>query len=366
MIDFAIDDDLRLAVASAQRLADEWLRPHERAHEAARGLPAALRARAREVGLERIAWPEAAGGAGLGALARVLTLEALATGDAGAALGLDMLGALAPVLVSFGGAEALGTHAAALERIEGARALLVVDLHGRLQQADGRLVGRLPWVPAERIDLLGVLGRHGCVLVGEGIALEPVRGSALHAAGAAALTLDRAPLLAQWSDAQAAAQALAAVRLEMAALMVGRMHQAAEYARRYAMERVAFGKPIAHHQALAFLIVEMRMAVDAARALLHEAAWRLDGGRPAIAAAAAAFLEAVDAGRFVGPMGVQILGAAGFMQDHPEEKAMRDLRTLAQLAGGADAARDDAWTDEPADTSVDDPERPLRLLATPL
>ncbi|MFS2056206.1 acyl-CoA dehydrogenase family protein, partial [Variovorax sp. CT11-76] len=58
------------------------------------------------------------------------------------------------------------------------------------------------------------------------------------------------------------------------------MHAAADYSRRYALERVAFGKPIAHHQALAFLIVDMHSAVDAARQLLHEAAWRLDAGRP--------------------------------------------------------------------------------------
>jgi alkylation response protein AidB-like acyl-CoA dehydrogenase len=128
--------------------------------------------------------------------------------------------------------------------------------------------------------------------------------------------------------------------------MLGQMGFAAEYSRRYALDRIAFGKPIAHHQALAFLIVDMRMAVDGAREMVREAAWRLQSGLPYASAAAAAFLEAIDAGLFVGPNAVQILGAAGFMRDHPVEKAMRELRTLSLLAGGADAARDDAWSDD--------------------
>ena len=56
------------------------------------------------------------------------------------------------------------------------------------------------------------------------------------------------------------------------------------------------------------LITDMHAAVDGARLLLHEAAWRIDRGLPCAAAAAAAFAEAVDASLLVGPNGVQILG----------------------------------------------------------
>src|SRR5207244_12746631 len=59
-------------------------------------------------------------------------------------------------------------------------------------------------------------------------------------------------------------------------------------------------------------------------------------------AAAAAFVDAVEASRFVGSNGVQILGGHGFMRDFPVEKAMRDARALGLLAGGCDAAREDA------------------------
>lgn len=373
MIDFSLDESLELAVRTAQRFADEALGPDQRAHEQARALPAGLRAQARELGLDRIDWPERNGGSGMGALARTLVLEALASGDPGAALALDPLGAVAHALLAFGGPDLLAEHAAALDAVPGARAALVFDDAGTLACDGARVNGIVPWVPADRVDLLAVLTRNGLALVREGIAVEPAAGSGLAAAGAGRLALRDAPLLASWSDAAAARRALAHARLDAAALMVGQMGFAAEYARRYALDRVAFGRPIAHHQALAFLIVDMRMAVDGAREMVREAAWRLQSGLPYASAAAAAFLEAIDAGLFVGPNAVQILGAAGFMRDHPVEKAMRELRTLSLLAGGADAARDDAWSDDPwaGDVSiVDDVDahaygrRPVELLAT--
>ena len=346
MIDFSLDESLELAMRTAQRLADEVLGPALRAHEQARALPADLRAQARELGLDRIDWPEQTGGSGMGTLARALVLEALASGDPGAALALDPMGPVANALLAFGGPDLLAAHATMLDAVPGARAALVFDDSGRLACSGGRVSGVVPWVPADRVDLLAVLTRDGLALVREGIAVEPVPGSGLAAAGASRLLLRDAPLLASWSDARAARRALAHARLDAAALMLGQMGFAAEYSRRYALDRIAFGKPIAHHQALAFLIVDMRMAVDGAREMVREAAWRLQSGLPYASAAAAAFLEAIDAGLFVGPNAVQILGAAGFMRDHPVEKAMRELRTLSLLAGGADAARDDACSDD--------------------
>ena len=347
MIDFSPGEDLDLVVETARRFADEVLSPAQRTHEAARGLPDAVRAQAQDIGLERIDWPEAVGGAELGALARVLVLEALGGGDPGAALALESLGPVAHALIAFGGAELLAEHAQALEAVPGARAVLVFDDLGALSFADGRVSGTLPWVPADRVDLLAVLSRSGLALVREGLVRAEVPGSGLVAAGASQLVLKDAPVLAAWNDASAAAAALARARLDAAALMVGQMHAAAEYSRKYALERVAFGKPIAHHQALAFLIVDMRSAVEGAREMVREAAWRAQTGRPFVSAAAGAYLEAVEAGGFVGPNAVQILGAAGFMRDHLVEKMMRELRTLGLLYGGVDAARDDAWTDDP-------------------
>jgi alkylation response protein AidB-like acyl-CoA dehydrogenase len=130
--------------------------------------------------------------------------------------------------------------------------------------------------------------------------------------------------------------------LYVASLLIGVLRQACEYSRAYAMERVAFGKPIAHHQALAFLITDMHMAVEGARLLVHDAAWRAEHGSGCEAEAASAFVEVVEASRLIGPAAVQILGGHGFMQDHPVEKYMREARALGLLLGGVDGAREDA------------------------
>jgi alkylation response protein AidB-like acyl-CoA dehydrogenase len=350
MIDFSWGEDLELVADTARRFCQEQLLPFQRDFEQARAVPEAVRQEARDIGFDRIDWPESGGGAGMGALARVRVTEELAAGCPGAALALQPLGSVAHALLAFGGETALRTHAQALASQPGARAVLVYAPHGRTEGADtgDALSISVPWLPTDRVDLMAVLSRDGLRLVTRGIAVTPVPGAGLRAAGASEIRVDRAPVDAAWTDPEAAALALAHARVQLAALIVGQMHAAAEYSRKYALERVAFGRPIAHHQALAFLIVDMHCAVDAARQLLHEAAWRLDAGQPASEAAATALIEAVESAVFIGSNAVQILGGAGFMRDYPVEKHMRELRALGLLLGGADAARDDALPSLPS------------------
>lgn len=342
MIDFALPDELALLQETARGFARDHLQGADRDAERARAPSERARAAYREIGLAGLGLPEALGGAGLGALARAVVLEELAAADAGAALALDPVGSALHALAELGGHAALRALALPLLERPGARAVLGVDLDGRLRVEGERASGALAWVPADRVDLLVVLTREGAFAVSEGLALEPVRGAGLRAAGAAALTLDSAPVRAAWSDASGAGRALARARLDVAALGVGVMRASTELARAYSLERVAFGRPIAHHQALAFLLVDMHAAVEGARALVYDAAWRLDVGLPAEEACASAFLEAAEQSLFVTPNGVQVLGGHGFMQDYPAEKWMREARALALLAGGVDAAREDA------------------------
>ena len=59
---------------------------------------------------------------------------------------------------------------------------------------------------------------------------------------------------------------------------VGVAHAAFDYARDYAKERKAFGVPIAQKQAIAFMLADMAIEIDATRLLVWEAAWQLDRG----------------------------------------------------------------------------------------
>ena len=345
MFELEPDDELALLAETARRFARDALAPRAREAEAARGVDAETREAFGAIGLAGLELPEAWGGAGLGARARVLVNEALGAADPGAALALDPLGMALYAFDAPGGEAAGAELARPLLETEGARAVLVRDREAELVR-DGPVVhGLVPWVPADRVDLLVVLGDEDAVAVtdGPGLRVETLPGAGLRASGASALRLEGAPVAASWGDAAGAVRALARARLAVAALLLGVLHGAAEFARGYARERVAFGRPIAHHQALAFLLVDLRAAVDGARLLLHEAAWQADARLPgAPAAAAAAFAQAVEAARLVGPAAVQVLGGHGFMQDYPVEKALREARALAALLGGLDAAREDA------------------------
>jgi alkylation response protein AidB-like acyl-CoA dehydrogenase len=344
MIDFALGDELALVQATAREFADDHLRPAHREHESDRAPGASAVAAFEAIGFATLEWPEALGGSALGALARCVVLEELAAADAGSALALDPVGPALYPLLELGGEEALREFAAPLVASPG-RAVLVWNGAGSRAELSLRgdsVTGDVPWVPAERVDLLVVLDENGAFAVREGFEVKSLRGAGLRAAGAAELTLHGAPVVASWEDAEGAQRALARARLYAAAMLVGIARESADYSRRYALERVAFGKPIAHHQALAFLIADMASAVDMAQLLVREAAWRVDRGDAAVEPCATAFVEAAEASLFVTPNGVQILGGHGFMQDYPVEKWMREARAVGLWFGGVDAARDDA------------------------
>lgn len=342
-MDFGIGEDDQLILDSLSSFAAEQLRPHLRAFEAARAVAPQVAAAFGELGFERLQLADDLGGAGLGMLSRVLANITLGRAEAGAALALDRLGPALYALGELGGPAALARFAGPMLDQPGARAVLVVDDEDRRLSAGDRISGVTAWAPAGRADLVVGLGpSSGWVLEGPGRA-EPVRGAALHAAGASRVGYE-GRIAAAWTDAAGAARALARVRLYVAALMVGVMEDAAEFSREYAQGRIAFGQPIAHHQGLAFLIVDMFTAVAQARLLVEDAARSMDGGDDAVQAAAAAFVEGVETSRFVGPNGVQILGGHGFMRDYPVEKAMRDMRALGLLAGGVHRAQDEAAT----------------------
>jgi alkylation response protein AidB-like acyl-CoA dehydrogenase len=342
MIDLDLGEELELLVQTARSFSREQLLPHLRAAESAREVAAPVRAAFAQIGLAGLELPESLGGAGLGPLARVLVNEELGAGDPGAALALDALGPALYPLLELGGEAALDRLGAPLLAEAGGRAVLVFAEDARLALEGERVSGSVPWVPAERPRLLVVLGAEEAFAVCEGIEAEPLRGAGLRAAGAAALRLSGAPLAGRWRDPAGAARARARARLHAASLLLGALRFGAEFSRDYAQQRVAFGRPIGHHQGLAFLITDMHMAVEGARLLVHEAAWRAETGSGCEAAAASAWVEVVEASRWIAPACVQILGGHGFMQDYPMEKVMREARALGLWLGGVDAAREEA------------------------
>jgi acyl-CoA dehydrogenase len=120
--------------------------------------------------------------------------------------------------------------------------------------------------------------------------------------------------------------------LTCAARQVGLARAAYEYALAYTQERQAFGKPVAHFQAIAFTLAEMHMDVEAARWMVWRAAPQSGGEKGALREIAMAGAHANEAAWRVADNAVQLLGGAGFVQDYPVEKWLRDTKALALTA----------------------------------
>jgi acyl-CoA dehydrogenase len=122
-------------------------------------------------------------------------------------------------------------------------------------------------------------------------------------------------------------------RVAMAAMAVGVAHAAFEYAKAYAKERRAFGAPIASKQAIAFMLAEMAIEIDATRLLVWEAAACLDRGSDALVESYQARNYAAQSALMVTDNAVQILGGHGYIREHPVEMFLRNARGFAMLEG---------------------------------
>ena len=123
-------------------------------------------------------------------------------------------------------------------------------------------------------------------------------------------------------------------RLNIAACSVGGARAALEAARDHLRTRTQFGRKLADFQALQFRLADMATELAAARALLREAAAKLDAGAPdATAACAMAKRFATDAGFRICDEALQLHGGYGYLRDYPLERILRDLRVHRILEG---------------------------------
>jgi butyryl-CoA dehydrogenase len=117
-------------------------------------------------------------------------------------------------------------------------------------------------------------------------------------------------------------------RVNIAARAVGIATAAFEAAIRYAQERSAFGKPIAHHQAIQLKLAQMATKIEAARLLTLQAARAKDAGERADLEAGMAKLFATEAAEEVALEAMRIHGGYGYSQEFVVERIYRDAPVL--------------------------------------
>ncbi|CAN5244144.1 acyl-CoA dehydrogenase [soil metagenome] len=138
------------------------------------------------------------------------------------------------------------------------------------------------------------------------------------------------------AEGQGFAIAMAALdsgRLGISACSVGVAQAALDYAVAYAGERRQFGSRIADFQGVSFLLADMATQVEAARALYLSVARLRDAGTPFGSQAAMSKLFCSDTAMRVTTDAVQVLGGAGYVEDHPVERYLREAKVLQIVEG---------------------------------
>ncbi len=123
-------------------------------------------------------------------------------------------------------------------------------------------------------------------------------------------------------------------RINIAACSVGAAAASLERTVDYLKDRKQFGQRLAEFQGLQFRLADMATDLEAARLMVHRAAWLLDGKDPgATQAAAMAKRFATDAGFDIVNQALQLHGGYGYLRDYPLERLLRDLRVHQILEG---------------------------------
>lgn len=359
MVNFSPSEEQRLLQTTLAAFARETVRPRTRPADEAGAVPDELVPASWALGLVADTIPEAHGGHGTprSAVTGALMLEELAYASLGITLHLLAPRLLTVPLVVLGTEEqrARWLPRFAGERFVPATAAFVeprwdfdaASFATRAERvgSDWVLEGRKTFVPlaadaevflvyaqapdgpAAFLVERGASGLH----VGE---REKTMGVKALATYAVTLEQVRVPAAQRLGGDGTGAQPLVdAARVASAAAAVGVARAAFDYARDYAKERKAFGVPIAQKQAIAFMLSNMAIEIDAMRLLAWEAAWRLDRGLPATREAWLARQYAADQALRICDDALQVLGGHGYIRDHLVELFLRDARGFATLDG---------------------------------
>ncbi|CCK61260.1 acyl-CoA dehydrogenase family protein [Mycobacterium canetti] len=359
--DLTPDDDQKLIIETVDEFAEEVLRPAAHDADDAATYPSDLTAKAAELGITAINIPEDFDGIAehRSSVTNVLVAEALAYGDMGLALPILAPGGVASALTHWGSADQQATYLKDFAGENVPQACVAIAEPQPLfdptrlkttavrTPSGYRLDGVKSLVPAAadaELFIVGAqLGGKPALFIVESAAsgltvkADPSMGIRAAALGQVELCGVSIPLNARLGEDEASdndySEALALARLGWAALAVGTSHAVLDYVVPYVKQRQAFGEPIAHRQAVAFMCANIAIELDGLRLITWRGASRAEQGLPFAREAALAKRLGSDKGMQIGLDGVQLLGGHGYTKEHPVERWYRDLRAIGVAEG---------------------------------
>ncbi|MCB9457818.1 MAG: acyl-CoA dehydrogenase family protein [Anaerolineaceae bacterium] len=371
-MDFELNSEQRMYQRAVRDFCEKELRPYaaevdetgEMRWEAIRKMP--------ELGLTGLQVPEEYGGAGLDTVSAAIALEELGRACGSTALSLAAHNGLgcAPI-VNWGTAAQKERYLPKLTSGEvlGALALTEAgagsDLAGGVRTAavkegDSWIIdGSKAWITNPRFAPVIVTlvrtdketGTRGFSMIlvepgTEGFTIHaPEKKMGLKGSPTQMLSFDgvRVPLDAtlgtEGRGFHQTMQILDGGRIGIGAISVGLAQAAFEEAVKYAQQRRTFGKPIAEHQAIQWMIADAAMEIDAARLLVWRAAWLKDQGRDFSKAAAMGKLMATEVAEKTARNAIQIHGSYGYSREFPVERIYRDQRLMTIGEGTSEIQR---------------------------
>ena len=371
-MDFSLNDHQKLIRDTVRQFMEAEVRPSVRQRDRDERFPAAEISKIAGLGCCGMMIPEKWGGPGLDTISYVLMLEEVARVDAAMATSLSVTNsAVQQPLLNFGSdaQKKKYLHRLAIGEILGAFCLTEAQagsdaaaIQTRAVRAGAvyKLQGTKTWVTNGSVaGVFMVFVKTDPAAGGKGITaflVEPTfpgfkagrheekMGQRCSPSVEIILNDCEVPLENRVGEEgqglKIALSALDGGRIGIAALSVGLAQGALEEAVKYAKQRRAFGKNIADFQAIQWMIADMQTEIEAARALLYNAAWLKDAHPARIGTAASrAKLYASEMANRVAAKAVQIHGSVGYSRETDVERMYRDARVLTIYEGTSEIQR---------------------------
>jgi alkylation response protein AidB-like acyl-CoA dehydrogenase len=341
--------------------AAEWDREHR--------FPRELYPKLAELGLMGVCIPEEYGGAGADFLSYMLVIEELSRGDAGVGVTVAVhTSAVTLPLLRFGTDEQRARFVPPLARGEAIGAFALTEAEagsdaGALRTSatregdSWRIAGAKQFIStAEHAgtfllfartdpDTPGPGGISAFVLDADHVRVRGreeklgLNSSTTNSISVDALVDGDRLLHEEGKGFHVAMATLDGGRIGIAAQAVGIAQAAYDVAREYAKERHAFGRPISEFQAIQHKLADMSVEIEAARLLVHRAAWLKQNDLPHTEAGAQAKLFASEMARSLTGEAIQILGGYGYTKEFPVARYFRDAKVTEIYEGTSEIQR---------------------------
>ena len=364
MISFALSSDQQAMIDTAREFARKEMMPKAAEFDLSMDYPWDIIKKAHAAGLLNLSLKEEHGGLGVGSLVQSMVVEELAYGCSAMATAMtanDL--ALGPILVAANKAQIeefitpmvnepkmvayCVTEPGAGSDVAGIRSTCKKDgdgyiLNGEKMWITNGSVASWYFVLATLDTSLGHKGMCGFILpanlpgitVGKKEVNMGQRCSDTRGISFKDVKVPKKYLLGQEGEGfKYAMRAFDHSRPFVAAVGVGIAQCAMDHAVKYSLERKAFGKVIAEHQAVAFMIADMATEVEASRLLYQKAGWMADQNLKNTKWCSMAKCMGGDTAVKVSQDAVQILGGYGFNTEYPVEKLYRDAK-ICQIYEG--------------------------------